>query len=163
MKDYIAEPVITGNFKPKFYWTGNAYEDAERINRPHIKSEGENENRISITFDLICELSGMTSFSLQDALNIQNELLKVNNWSGKRPGLRTENVAIKKGDGSIETTPDFLQVPELIEKMFPVSKMPKEHLLEWYKQALTIHPFSDLNGRVFGIIVSVLHQQNQKR
>lgn len=157
MKDYIAEPVIIGNFKPKFYWTGNVFEDAERINRPHIKAEGENENRIQETIDILGDLCNLNTFTLDDALNIQNRLLKLNNWRGIKPGFRTSNdIAIKKKDGTLEEIPDFSQVPQLIEKMFPVSKMPKEQLLEWYRQALMIHPFSDLNGRVFGIIVSVL-------
>lgn len=156
MKDYIAEPVITGNFKPKFYWTGNIFEDAERINRPHIKAEGENENRIQETIDILGDLCNMTSFTLDDALNIQNRLLKANNWRGVKPGLRTHKAEIKKGDGTMEVTPEFSQVPDLIGKMFPVNKMPKDQLLEWYRQVQIIHPLSDLNGRVFGIIVSVL-------
>lgn len=159
-KDYIAEPVITGDYKPKFYWTGNPFEDAQRINRPHIKAEGAKENRIAETQDIIGELSGITSFTLQDALNIQNRLLKANNWRGVVPGFRTNNdIKIKKADGTLEEIPDFSQVPGLIEKMFPVSKMPKDHLLEWYRQTQIIHPFSDLNGRVFGIIVSILNNR----
>ena len=157
-RDYIKDPVITGNFKPKFYWTGNAFQDAERINRPHIKAEGENENRIAETTDIINDLSGATQITIEDAFNIQNRLLKANNWRGIRPGFRTHNVEIKKGDGSMEVTPQFIQVPQLTEQMFPVKKMPKDELLEWYKQIQMIHPLSDLNGRVFGIIVSILNR-----
>ena len=159
MRDFIADPVVTGNFKPKFYWTGNAFQDAERINRPHIKEEGENENRISETTDIINELSGSTEITLDDAFNIQNRLLKVNNWRGIRPGFRTHNVEIKKGDGSKEYAPLFTEVERLTTNMFPVKKMPKEQLIEWYKQIQMIHPLSDLNGRVFGIIVSILNNR----
>jgi hypothetical protein len=157
-RDYIANPIVTGDFKPKFYWTGNAFQDAERINRPHIKEEGENENRISETADIINELSGATEITLNDAFNIQNRLLKSNNWKGIQPGFRFHNVEIKKLDGSVDFTPQFVQVRQLTEQMFPVKKMPKEQLLEWYKQVQTIHPLSDLNGRVFGIIVAILYK-----
>lgn len=158
-RDYIKDPVIRGDFKPKFYWTGNPFEDAQRINRPHIKAEGAKENRIALTQDIITDLSGIETITLNDALNIQNRLLKDNNWRGVVPGFRTNNdIAIKKGDGTLEEIPDFYLVPDLIEKMFPVKKMPKEELLEWYRQTQIIHPFSDLNGRVFGIIVSILNQ-----
>lgn len=162
-RNLIENPVITGNFKPKFYWTGNAFKDAERINRPHIKAEGENENRIKETADIITDLSGVKEFTLEDAFNIQNRLLKSNNWRGIRAGFRTHNVEIKKGDGTMEITPQFAQVRQLTEQMFPVGYagfMPKEQLLEWYRQIQMIHPLSDLNGRVFGIIVAILNQQN---
>lgn len=161
--NFIDNPVITGNYKPKFYWTGNVFEDAERINRPHIKAEGENENRISETIDIINDLSGVEEITLNDALNIQNRLLKANNWKGITAGLRSHTVGIKKADDSVEQTPSPQQVPELISKMFPVKAMPKEQLLEWYKQIQTIHPLSDLNGRVFGIIVAILNLNNKNK
>lgn len=162
-RNYINEPVITGNFKPKFYWTGNFTEDAERINRPHIKAEGENENRIAETLDTINDLSGFTEITLEDAFNIQNRLLKSNNWKGINSGLRLHDAGIKKADGSVENTPKAMEIRHLISQMFPVSVAPKEELLEWYKQIQTIHPLSDLNGRVFGIIISILNQHNIKK
>src|ERR1700741_27436 len=105
IRDYIKDPVITGNFNPKFYWAGNYLKDAERINQPHIKAEGEKENRINETIKIINELSGATSFTLEDALNIQNRLLKENNWRGIQPGIRLHDVSIKKTDGYNENTP----------------------------------------------------------
>ena len=160
-RNYINEPVIKGNFKPKFYWTGNFFKDAERINNPHIKAEGENENRINETLDILNDLDGLTEITLQDAFNIQNRLLKENNWKGIRAGFRTHNAGILKGDGSREIMPQFVEVPQLTELMFPVSVAPKEELLEWYRQIQMIHPLSDLNGRVFGIIVSILNQESK--
>ena len=162
-RNFIEQPVITGNFKPKFYWTGNAFQDAERINRPHIKEEGEGENRIDETVEIINELNGVDEITLNDALNIQNRLLKSNNWKGIKSGLRNHNVEIKKADGSKEYVPQFAEVPQLIEQMFPIGIMPKEELLEWYAQIQMIHPLSDLNGRVFGIIVAILNQHNIKK
>jgi len=152
----IENPVVTGNFKAKFYWAGNAFEDAERINRPHIKAEGEKENRIQETIDILNDLDSFDSFTLTDMFNIQNRLLKSNNWRGIVSGFRTHNV-------KFEDVPDFSKVKELTEQMFPVSLMDKANLLEWYRQIQIIHPLSDLNGRVFGIIVSVLNMQNLKK
>jgi hypothetical protein len=148
------EPVITGDFKPKFYWTMNPIEDAERINRPHIKKEGEQENRIQETIELLNELDGSDLFTIQDAFNIQKRLLDSNNWRSKKFGIRDHNVNL--------STVDFRDVSELINQLFPVRSMNEKQLLEWYRQAQLIHPFSDLNGRVFGIIVSVLNRTYKK-
>lgn len=163
MEKFITTPVITGDFKPKFYWTNNVFENAERINRNHIKKEGENENRIQETIDILNDLSGVKEITLNDALNIQNRLLKSNNWKGIKAGLRLHEVGIKKDDNSMETPPTPNEVPDLINQLFPVKPMDKNSLLEWYKQVQIIHPLSDLNGRVFGIIVALLHTEYLKR
>ena len=162
METFIKEPVITGDFKPKFYWTNNVFDNAERINRPHIKSEGEKENRIQDTIDILNDLSGVKEITLNDAFNIQNRLLKSNNWRGIKAGIREHEVGIKKADRT-ENTPSPHKVSELINQLFPVKPMDKEHLLEWYKQVQLIHPLSDLNGRVFGIIVALMHTEYLKR
>lgn len=151
----IETPIIKGDFKPKFYWTGNLHEDAKRINAPHIKKEGINEDRIRETLNIMNEIDSFEEFMLIDALNIQNRLLAHNNWKGIQSGLRTHNV-------NFSDTPKFEEVKELTEKMFPVGIMPKEQLLEWYRQIQLIHPLSDLNGRVFGIIVAILNKNNFK-
>lgn len=150
-RNLIEQPVITGDFKPKFYWTGNAFEDARRINQPHIKKEGEKEDRINETQDIINELDNIDEFTWNDAVNIQNRLLSTNNWRGVKSGFRNHNVNLSEVD--------FTKVEELTKEMFPVSEMPKEELLEWYRQIQLIHPLSDLNGRVFGIIVSLLYKR----
>jgi hypothetical protein len=151
MIDFIKNPVITGAFSPKFYWTGKLHEDAERINRPHIKAEGEKENRIQETINIITDLQGVSEITLTDMFNIQNRLLKANNWKGVKAGFRFHNVGFSD-------TPQFVQVRQLTEQLFPVSVMNKAGLLEWYKQIQTIHPLSDLNGRTFGIILAVLNE-----
>ena len=148
--NFLVNPVITGDFKPKFYWTGNAFEDAKRINNPHIKKEGHKEDRIKETIDLLSDLQGFDDFNINDMFNIQNELLKHNNWRGVKSGFREHNV-------TFNGTPDFPKVQELTERMFPVSVMNEASLLEWYRQIQMIHPLSDLNGRVFGIIISILN------
>ena len=155
-RNLIEQPVITGDFKPKFFWTGHAFEDSERINRPHIKKEGEQENRIKETIDIMNELDSYDEFTWKDAENIQNRLLSANNWRGIKSGFRKHNVKISGSEAV-----DFSQVEELTKELFPVCVMPKEQLLEWYKQIQLIHPLSDLNGRVFGIIVSILYSHGK--
>lgn len=61
-------------------------------------------------------------------------------------------------NGSVENTPKAMEIRHFIAQMFPVSVMDKDSLLEWYTQIQLVHPLSDLNGRVFGIIVSILNQ-----
>lgn len=148
----IENPIITGNFNPKFYWTGNLFEDAKRINNTHIKKEGKNEDRIAETLDIMNQLDCMKEFNLTDAFNIQNKLLSSNNWKGIKSGFRNHNVKISGSEAV-----DFNSIEELTNKLFPVAVMPKEQLLEWYRQVQLIHPLSDLNGRVFGIIVAILN------
>jgi hypothetical protein len=148
----IENPIITGDFNPKFYWTGNYFEDAKRINNPHIKKEGKNEDRIKETEELLGDLCNIREFWLEDAFKIQNKLLSINNWKRIKSGFRTYNKKI--------SDVDFTMVEEFTKGLFPVSYTTKELLLEWYKQIQLIHPLSDLNGRVFGIIVSILYKQN---
>jgi len=151
----VMEVIKEPSFKPKFYWTGNLHEDAKRINAPHIKKEGVQEDRIAETINIMNEIDSFQEFTLTDAFNIQNRLLSANNYKGIKSGFRTHNV-------KFSDTPKFEDVPDLAEKMFPVKVMPKEQLLEWYRQIQLIHPLSDLNGRVFGIIVAILNKNNSK-
>lgn len=152
--DFLTNPVITGNFNPKFFWTANFFTDSERINRPFIKKYGENENRIQDTIDILNELKGKNTFTIQDAINIQNQLLQKNDWRKvvelSKNGLRTHNVS--------DIQPHFNLVESLTNDLFPVAVMDKDHLLQWYKQIILIHPLSDLNEQVFGIIISVLNE-----
>lgn len=148
-------------FKPTFYWTFDTKENAERINRPHIEKEGQQENRIAETFELIEMFKGVESIEKNDAFNIQNFFLKRNNYKGIKPGIRTHNVGFSD-------TPDHTEVSAMFDKMFPVYMMDidapseffKNGLLKWYKDIQTIHPLSDLNGRVFGTIVAILYQNH---
>lgn len=140
-------------FNPTFYWTFDTKENAERINRPHIDAEGQQENRITETIEIIELFKGADEIEKMDAFNIQNFFLKRNNYKGIKPGLRTHNVGFSD-------TPDHTEVSALFEKMFPVYPMASNELLEWYKNIQTIHPLSDLNGRVFGAIVAILYQNH---
>lgn len=142
-------------FEPTWYWTDGIEENAERINRPHINAEGECENRIIETIDLLNTFKGNDSIDIKDMFNIQNFFLKQNNYKGIKPGLRTHNVAFVG-------TPDWQKLSELTYSLFPVNFSTKEDLLLWYKVIQKIHPLSDLNGRVFGTIVAILYKSNNE-
>lgn len=153
--DLINNPIITGDFNPKFYWTKNSFTDSERINQPYIKKYGSNEDRIKDTLEILNSLDMMTEIIWDDVIYIQNKLLSKNNWKGSTPGYRLHNLI----DGiSPSEVVDSDKLEELTGKLFPVRVMPKEQLLEWYKQVMLIRPLSDLNGTVFGIIVSILYK-----
>lgn len=153
--DLINNPIIKGDFNPKFYWTGNSFQDSVRINQPYIKKYGNNENRIEDTLEILNSLDMMTEIVWDDVIYIQNRLLHKNNWKKSTPGYRFHNYI----DGPVASEViDSDKVEELTRKLFPVRVMPKEHLLEWYKQIMLIRPLSDLNGTVFGIIVSILYK-----
>lgn len=142
-------------FQPRFYWTGDTVIDAERINRPHIIAEGECENRIVETIEIIDMFKNNPDFDgrfeIWDVFNIQNFFLKKNNYKCIKPAYRTHEVGFKG-------TPHWNVVPQLLHQLFPVSFTTKEDLLLWYTVVQKIHPLSDLNGRVFGTIVAILYK-----
>lgn len=142
-------------FVPTFYWTGDIAENAERINRPHIKAEGEQENRIRETIDIINLFKDHPDFDgsieVRDVFNIQNWFLKQNNYKGIKSGLRDHNVMF---EGSV----DWKLLSEYFYKVLPINFSTKEQLLLWYTVMQKIHPLSDLNGRVFGVIVAILYK-----
>lgn len=148
------------SFEPRFYWTGDFAIDAELINKPYIEAEGFQEDRTVVTLEIMKICKDYTSFEISDMLNIQNHLLKQNNWKGITPGFRQHNV-------SFDNTADYTEVQALTNILFPVSTTCafvsalsiEAFFLDWYKEFQEIHPLSDLNGRVAGIIVSVLYKQ----
>lgn len=149
--DFISNPVVSGNFDPVFYWKGDLHTDARLINKPHIEKEGDNENRTLETYFLLKELENHTFFTVHDMFNIQNALLKKNNWKGIKSGYRKHEVNLSEID--------FKLIPELMNHLFPIGIMKRYQLLEWYRQIMLIHPLSDLNGRTFGIIVASLYNK----
>ena len=58
-------------------------------------------------------------------------------------------------DGS---TLNWKNIQEYFYKVLPVNFSTKEQLLLWYTVMQKIHPLSDLNGRVFGVIVAILYK-----
>lgn len=154
LDNYLKE----ADWEPTFYWTGNFEDDAVLINKPHIEKQGEKEDRTALTLELLYSLKDINLFKMSDALNIQNALLKQNNWGGINGGWRQNEAAVfKQGSGAKHAYPPPKEVFDLVSTIFPVFVMNKESLLKWYKKFGVIHPFTDLNGRVGGIIVSVLY------
>src|SRR5438445_131946 len=93
-------------------------------------------------------------YSLQANYDTIVKKIKItNNLKVIMPGLHQHTINFKDA-------PDFTKIKELTEMLFPVKVMPKEYLFDWYRQIMLIHPLSDLNGRTFGIIVSILYQQH---
>lgn len=140
-------------FQPTFYWTGDIMEDAERINRPHINAEGPAEDRIQETIEIIKIYLENPDFDgvidTIDIFNIQNYFLKKNNYKGIKSGFRDHGVSFN--------SPNWEAIPELFYRIVPVSFKRKEDLLLWYTVMQKIHPLSDLNGRVFGVVVAILY------
>jgi len=50
-----------------------------------------------------------------------------------------------------------------MDQLLPVTTMPKDHLLEWYRQVQIIYPLSGLNQQVFGVVISVLYANSLKK
>jgi hypothetical protein len=151
------------SWKPTFYWTGEPALDAVLINRPHVEKEGPSEDRTEATLRALELVEALDEFTLQDALNLQNLFLSQNNWKGIAPGLRTHNVKFSRGQEEKDPeTPDHSDVPLAVGPLFPVSCTGREELLSWYERVQKVHPLSDLNGRVFGVIVSSLYSKNKR-
>ena len=139
-------------FKPTWYWTGDIEEDARLINMPDIEKEGIQEDRIEATIQIMKQCSHIRQFTFIDMLNIQNMLLNKNNWRGIKPGIRDHTINF--------TSAHYKYAEYLTQQMFPIHSYDtnKDLLLAWYETMMVIHPLSDLNGRVFGIIVSLLYR-----
>lgn len=145
------------SFNPKFEWVNRPnvedifIEVADKINRPHE----DYPRRIPATLRVIKDLivNRYDFFNSFDARQVHAHIFPNLSFSGK---WRECNVLIGK-----ETPPHFLQVPDLIENIFPICRE-KMNLIDWYKKFQTIHPFQDGNGRVGGVIVAVLSWDGNK-
>lgn len=73
--------------------------------------------------------------------------------------FRQENVTI---GGSVHTPPDFLQVPNYIDKYFEFYEKNKDSLhpvilsADMHEKLVTIHPFVDGNGRTSRLVMNML-------
>lgn len=159
----LEEYALASAWHPTFYWTGDFEKDAILINKPHIEKQGEKEDRTALTLELLNIQHDFQKFNSWDAQNMQNYLLKDNNWGAVKAGWRENVAAILKPDGTELPVPKPDEVEPLINLIFPVEMGDKDHLLKWYRNWGVIHPFTDLNGRVGGIIVSVLYHNYLKR
>lgn len=152
------------SFQPKFEWINcktaeeTFAEVASKINRPHE----DYPHKVPATLNALISLveNKVDSFSSFDARAIHSAIFPGHAWSGR---WRNCNVRVGK-----DNPPSFLQVPDLIEKIFPIARARANgnnycnHLINWYKEFQMIHPFVDGNGRVAGVIVSVLSWDGDK-
>lgn len=143
---------IAGKFQPTFYWTGDLKNDAILINQPHVQEEWEQEDRIEETTKIFEIIKDYDGFERRDVLNIQNEYLKQNNYKWIESWIR------KHGVWFSNSCPHTM-IDELISYLFPVSIAWPEDLLNFYRRIQIIHPLSDLNWRVFGVIVAHLYNK----
>jgi len=138
------------SFNAQFTRLASLEEVAHEINLPH----DDYPMRVDKTHEILLAVS--TALALGEerviasfvARSIHSDVM----WDLKSRGsYRTVNVRIND-----YRAPDFLQVPHLMEPLFPVGQMSDAELKAWYEKFQTVHPFEDGNGRVGGIIVAVL-------
>jgi Fic family protein len=133
------------SFQPKFTWVNTPAECAYLINKPHEDFPKRVNATESVLVTLIKNQTDLiTSFH---ARQIHSILFAGESFAGK---WRNCDVRIGK-----DFPPSHLQVPALIEKIFPVSQG-RFNLPDWYKEFQEIHPFADGNGRVGGCAVAIL-------
>ena len=81
---------------------------------------GKREDRIAETYMILKQIEEYNHFEITDMLNIQNMLLKSNNWKGIKAGFRYHEV-------NLSDIP-FNEVAELTNKLFPIGMMHKERI-----------------------------------
>lgn len=152
-------------FKPKFKVVETIQDVALLINDPHVDvTTGEGKALVAQTeylLSILCDFPKMiedNGFTRHDAMSIHQNL-----FYGKekfRPGHWRDTPAhvFNRDSGEkFEFAPPF-EISPLMSNLMPVKKT--DDLVEWYTKFQTIHPFTDGNGRVGGIIVAVLHKLN---
>lgn len=139
---------ISSKWKPNFEFVSGIHEVADSINKPHE----DYPDRVSKTERCIEILSGFSKEILKDGMML-SDCMTIHSYVmddlRDKGSFRTNNVKV----GS-HIPPDALFVRELAENLFPLKPKTTEELIEWYSLFQTIHPFSDGNGRVGGIIVA---------
>jgi Fic family protein len=113
--------------------------------------------------DFIEELSKMQSISLKDIKDLHYLILK--NIDNKNAGaFRDIDVGVRKSDGEIHKFCEPLVVPQKMQEFVEFFNQPSQNIVE--KSALlhlkfvTIHPFSDGNGRCARLLMNLKLLQN---
>ena len=136
---------------PTFAWYSTVPEVADRINSFHE----DYPQRVDLTGRCLENLTvksagnGFYPVSNGRLRLIHQMVFGDTNFAGV---FRT--VRVRVGD-HVPPSPD--EVPELMEKLesrYLWSIESLDHLIDWYNDFQTIHPFQDGNGRVGGIIVA---------
>jgi len=159
------------DFIPKFTWSEDVNEVADKINRPHE----DYPLRVGKTKEIIEEYlignlnpkSGLGEtwrISEREIKEMHSILFGGDGFNDKhilRGDYRKTNVTVGK-----HTPPEPLQLTYLMSRITPVEignnerkaffVQNEEDLIRWYQLFETIHPFQDGNGRIGGIVVSIM-------
>ncbi len=151
------------SFEPKFQVVDTLHDVALLINDPHIdvtSYEGKflvtrTENVIEMCLDESRGYAnrGMAPYDIRSIHSVVfSEYYKF------RPGL-LRNLPAYTISRDTSAQVDFaepFQLAFLLDSITPVTK--DSDLIQWYKKFQEIHPFTDGNGRVGGVVVAVLHK-----
>lgn len=162
-------------FVPKFTWSDDINEVADKINIPH---KDDYPLRVGKTKELIEEylkgdlnpklgLGGLYRITEYSIKQMHSYLFRGYPYNEKNILIgeyRKVGVEVNKVGGYV--FPEPLQIPYLMSKITPVEFGSNERkaffaneepdFIWWYQLFQTIHPFQDGNGRVGGIVVACL-------
>ena len=140
-------------WKPKFKWVDTIEECADYINRPHE----DYPKRVLTTKYLLEDLNpSLTILSIDRLRDIHENIMSERVDAGY---FRKYNVRVGP-----HIAPDFSLVKKLMTELTTEHYQGNDdsiieninNLKSWYLDFETIHPFSDGNGRVGGIVVAIL-------
>lgn len=132
-------------WNPKFFYTDNAFDCADAINKPHEDYPARVKSTKEIIEMLVSE--NYTTITEFDVNSVHSYIFKNSRIA---TGIyRKISVSVRS-----HTPPDGIHISELISNIFPISI--GDNLQEWYSLFQTIHPYEDGNGRVGGTIIAVL-------
>ena len=134
-------------WKPRFEIASSAREASEWINLPHE----DYPLRVSLTestINLIVEMgnSNISEFLLR---SIHSVIMFERNDRGCY-----RNIPVRVGT---HVPPNPIDVPRLMANLLPTLPESRKDLEDFYVEFETIHPFSDGNGRVGGIVIAAMH------
>lgn len=148
-------------WKPQFQTVDDIDTCADCINRPHE----DYPQFVNSTKETI--LQGIENYTKEDTFS-EYEIKQIHNlvMSGKEYLVtgrwRHISVHINNEDGGVFVPPEPHLIPQLMLSICPIKigDMTKEDLILWYKRFEIIHPFEDGNGRVGGVIMSIISYIN---
>lgn len=142
------------NFDPKFTVVESFKEAATFINLPHEDYPKRVDKTEKVIKDLVYTLGDEVNPKVDESLVKQIHSYVMDDMHHSCRGTwRPMNVTV-----SGNKTVDSILVKEEMEKILPYDF--NSEITEWYQQFQIIHPFADGNGRVGGIILSVVSYIN---